>query len=190
MIGSPDSWNGEERVVADLSDVLRILQSRLAPNLRRVAAIAEALQALRQALLLGLQRRELEARGLRDERNRGFAEILDASLHVAVRAAGEVARPGAANAPDEGAILGVELLHALVGLDHLRPADTDPRVLGNDDAAAAGGDDAAAAKGSGATADQGQNRDAGAAHLNDGVNDLGDRELARIRLLKADAAGI
>jgi hypothetical protein len=63
-------------------------------------------------------------------------------------------------------------------------------VLGCDDAAATCGDDAAAAKGSGATADQGQNRDAGAAHLNDGVNDLGDRELAGIRLLKADAAGI
>src|SRR5262249_14303228 len=107
-----------------------------------------------------------------------------------VRAAGEVARTRAANTPDEGAILGVELLHALVGLDHLRPADTDPRMLGNDDAATTGGDDAAAAEGSGATADHGQDRDGGHAHLANGVDDLGDSERAGIRLLKPDATGI
>src|ERR1700722_3940717 len=190
MIGSLDSWNGEERVVGDLSDALRLRQSRLAPDLRRVATIAEALQALRKAPLLGLKRREFEGWCVRDERNRRFAEVLGASLHVAVYAAGEVACPSAANAPDEGPILGVELLHTLVGLDHLRPADAHAGLLGGDDAAATGGDNPAAAKGSGATADQGQDRDAGAAHLNDGVNDLGDRELAGIRLLKADAAGI
>src|SRR5260221_4743833 len=142
MIGSLRPLNGEERVVCDLGDALRLWQSRLAPDLRRVTAIPEALQALRQAPLLGPKRRQLEGRRMRNERNRRFAEILDASLHVAVRAAGEVARPGAANAPDEGAILGVELLHALVGLDHLRPADAYARVLGNDDATATGGDDA------------------------------------------------
>src|SRR6202167_6299542 len=188
MIGSLDSWNGEERVVGDLSDALRLRQSRLAPDLRRVATIAEALQALRKAPLLGFKRRELEGWCMRDERNRRFAEILNTSLHVAVYAAGEVACPGAADAPDEGPIPGVELFNTLVGLDHLRPADAD--VLGRDDAAATGGDNPAAAKGSGATTDEGQDRNAGAAHLNDGVNDLGDRELAGIRLLKADAAGI
>src|SRR5580704_6807285 len=190
MIGSLDSWNGKERVVRDLSDALRLRQSRLAPDLRRVATIAEALQPLRKAPLLGLERREFEGWCMRDQRNRRFAEILDASLHVAVDAAGEVACPGAANAPDQGPIPGVELLDTLVGLDHLRPADADAGVLGRDDAAATGGDNPAAAKGSGATADQGEDRDAGAAHLNDGVNDLGDREFAGVRLLKADAAGI
>src|ERR1700722_315936 len=190
MIGSLDSWNGEERVVGDLSDALRLRQSRLAPDLRRVATIAEALQALRKAPLLGFKRREFEGWCMRDERNRCFAEILNTSLHVAVYAAGEVAGPGAADAPDEGPIPGVKLIHTLVGLDHLRPADADAGVLGRDDAAATGGDNPAAAKGSGATTDEGQDRNAGAAHLNDGVNDLGDRELAGIRLLKADAAGI
>src|SRR6202012_2339267 len=96
-----------------------------------------------------------EGRRMRDERNRRFAEILDASLHVAVDAAGKVACPGAANAPDEGPIPGVELLHTLVGLDHLRPADAHAGLLGRDDAAARGGDNPAAAKGSGATPHQG-----------------------------------
>src|SRR5258706_6382463 len=190
MTGFLDSLNGAERIIGDLSDALRLWQSSLAPDLRRVATIAEALQALRKAPLLGLKRRELEGRCMRDESNRRFAEILDASLHVAVYAAGEVACPGTANAPNEGPILGVELLHTLVGLDHLRPADAYAGVLGSNDAAATGGDNPAAAKGSGATADQGQDRNAGAAHLNDGVNDLGDREFAGIRLLQADAAGI
>src|SRR5258705_5882845 len=190
MIGSFGPLSGEERVVCDLSDVLRLRQSRLPPDLRRVAAIAEALQALCQAPLLGLKRRELEGPRVLDDRNCRFAEVLDASLHVAVDAAGEVACSGAADAPDEGAILGVELLHTLVGLDHLRPADAHAGVLGRDDAAATGGDNPAAAKGSRATADQGQDRDAGAAHLDDGVNDFVDRELARIRLLKAEAAAI
>src|SRR5258707_4293455 len=185
MIGFLDSLNGEERIIGDLGDVLRLWQSRLAPDLRRVATIAEALQALRKAPLLGLKRCELEERRMRDERNRRFAEILDASLHVAVYAAGEVACPGAADAPHEGAILGVELLHTLVGLDHLRPADAHAGVLRRDDAAATGGDNPAAAKGSGATADQGQNRDASAVDINDGGNDLGDRELAGLCLLKA-----
>src|ERR1700722_18075327 len=112
------------------------------------------------------------------------SEILNAALHVAIHAAGEIARSSAANAPDEGAILGIEFLHALVGLNYLRPADTYPCVLGNDDAAATGCDDAAAAKGSGPTADQGQQRDAGATHLDDGANDLGDCEFAGICLLK------
>src|SRR4029077_13351846 len=190
MIGSLWPLNGEERVVGDLGDALRLRQARLAPDLRRVTTISEMLQALREALLLGLERRQLEGRGMRDQRNHRVAEILDPSLHVAVRAAGEVARPGAANAPDEGAILGVELLHALVGLDHLRPADAHPGVLGNDDTAATGSDDAAATEGSGPTPDQGQDRDAGAAHLDNGTDDLGDRELTGIRLLKPDAAGI
>src|SRR5438132_4411646 len=190
MIGSFRALNGEERVVCDLGDALRLWQSRLAPDLLRVMTISEVLQALREAPLLGLECRQLEGRGMRDERNRGFAEILDPSLDVAVRAAGEVACPGAANAPNEGAILGVELLHALVGLDHLRPADAHPGVLGDDDTAATGSDDAAATEGSGPTTDQGQDRDAGAAHLDDGADDLGDRELAGIRLLKPDAAGI
>jgi hypothetical protein len=46
------------------------------------------------------------------------------------------------------------------------------------------------AEGSCPTADQGQDGDAGAAHLEDGADDLGDRELAGIRLLEPDAAGI
>ena len=62
-------------------------------------------------------------------------------------------------------------------------------MLGNGDAAATGGDDAAA-EGSGPTADQGQDRAAGAAQLENGTDDLGDRELASIRLLKPDATGI
>src|SRR5271155_4373808 len=190
MIGSLRPLNHEERVVCNVGDALRLRQSRLAPDLRRVTAIAEVLQALCQALLLGLERRQPEGRSMWDESNRGFAEIRSASLQVAVRAAGQVARPGAANAPDEGAILGVEFLHALVGLDHLRPADADPGMLGDDDAAATGGDDAAAAEGSGPTADQSQDRDARAAHLEDGADDLGDRELAGIRLLKPDPAGV
>src|SRR5258705_2085134 len=154
MIGFLDSLNGEERIIGDLGDVLRLWQSRLAPDLRRVATIAEALQALRKAPLLGLKRREIEGRRIRDERNRRFAEILDTSLHVAVYAAGKVACPGAANAPDEGAVLGVELLHTLVGFDHLRPADAHAGVLGCDDAAATGGDNPAAAQSFRAAADQ------------------------------------
>src|SRR5258705_11307260 len=107
MIGFLDSLNGEERIIGDLGDVLRLWQARLAPDLRRVATIAEALQALRKAPLLGLKRREFERRRMRDERNRRFAEILDTSLHVAVYAAGEITCPGAANAPDQSAIPGV-----------------------------------------------------------------------------------
>src|SRR5262249_27075088 len=135
-------------------DTLRLWQSRLAPDLRRVTTISETSQALGQPPLFGLERRQIERGGVRNERNCRFAEILDASTYVGVRAPGEVARTRAANTPDEGAILGVDLLHALVGLDSLRPADTAPRVLGNDDAAATGGDDAAPAESSGATADQ------------------------------------
>src|ERR1700743_120417 len=127
---------------------------------------------------------------MRDKRNRCFAEILDASFHVAVYAAGEIACPGAANAPDEGPIPGVEFLHTLVGLDHLRPADAHAGMLRRDDAAATGRNNPAAAKGSGPAPDQCQDREAGAPHLNEGVNDLGDRELPRIRLLKADAASV
>ncbi len=56
--------------------------------------------------------------------------------------------------------------------------------------AATGGNDTTAAEGSGPTADQRQDRDAGAPHLKDGADDLGDRELTGIRLLKPDAAGI
>src|SRR5260370_18128811 len=62
MIGFLDSLNGEERIIGDLGDVLRLWQSRLAPDLRRVATIAEVLQALRKAQLLGLKRRELKGR--------------------------------------------------------------------------------------------------------------------------------
>src|SRR5258708_27548205 len=163
MIGFLSSLNGEEGAVCDLGDALRLWQSRLAPDLRRVAAIPEALQALRQAPLLGLKRCQIEGRRMCDERNRRFAEILNASLHIPVRASGEIARAGAANAPDKGAILGVKLLHALVGLDDFGPADAYPRVLADDDAAAAGGDDAAAAEGSGPTAHQAKYPDAGAA---------------------------
>src|ERR1700677_805688 len=190
MIGSLWPLNGEERDVADFSDAVRLRQSRLAPDLRRVTALSILLQALRQAPLLGLKRWQIERRSMRDERNRRFAEVLDASLHVGVGAASEVPRAGAANAPDKSAILGVELLHALVGLDHLRPTDAHPRVLGNDDVAATSGDDAAAAEGSGPAADQGQDRNAGAPHFDNGADDLGDRELAGICLLKPHAAGI
>ena len=105
MIGFLDSWNGEERLVCNLGDALRLRQSLLAPDLRRVAAISETSQSLGQPLLLGLERPELERRGMLDERNCCFAEILDVSPYVGVRAAGEVARTRAANAPDEGAIL-------------------------------------------------------------------------------------
>jgi hypothetical protein len=56
--------------------------------------------------------------------------------------------------------------------------------------AATGGSDATAAEGSGATADQGEDRDSDAAHFDDGMDDLGDRELAGIRLLKPDAARV
>src|SRR3984957_11416436 len=118
------------------------------------------------------------------------SEILNAALHVAIPAAGEIARSSAANAPDEGAILGIELLHALVGLDYLRPADAHTGVLGNNDLAATGGSDATATEGSGATADQGEDRDADAAHFDDGIDNLGDREFAGIRLLKTDAARV
>src|SRR5215468_7981059 len=97
MSGFLESLEGEERVVRDLGDALRLRQSRLAPDLRRVAAFAETLQAKRQAPLLGLKRRKLEGRCLRRERNRRFAEILDASLHVAVDAAAEIAGAGAAD---------------------------------------------------------------------------------------------
>src|SRR5271156_6266761 len=173
MIGSLRSLNGQERVVRDLGDALRLREACLAPDFQRVATISEALQPLRETLLLGLERRQREWRGMRDQRNRRLAKILDPSLHIAVRASGQVARSGAADAPDQGSILGVELLHALVRLDHLRPADAHPGVLGNDDTAATGGDDAAATEGSGATADQRQNWYTGAAHLEDGADVLG-----------------
>src|SRR5580704_12404966 len=101
MIGSLDPLNGEERIIADLSDVLRLRQSSFAPDLRRVATIAKALQPIRKTLLLGFKRRKLKGWRMCDERNRRFAEILDASLHVAVYPAGEITRPGAAHAPDE-----------------------------------------------------------------------------------------
>src|SRR5262249_36644643 len=98
-------WNGEERLVYDLGDTLRLWQSGLAPDLGRIAAISETSQALGQPPLFGLECRQLERGGMRDERNCRFAEILDASPYVGVRTAGEVARTRAANAPDEGAIL-------------------------------------------------------------------------------------
>ena len=190
MVGFLRSLHGEKRVVAELRDTLRLRQSRLAPDLRRVTAISEALQALRQTPLLGFERRQLERRSMRDERNCRFAEIRNPSLHIAVRAAGEIAGAAATDAPDEGAILRIELLHAFVGLDHLRSADTHPSMLGNDDAAATGRDNAAATEGSRPTADERQNRDPGAAHIDDGANDLGDREFAGIRLLKPHAASV
>src|SRR5271169_618648 len=108
MISYLRPLNGEERVVCDVIDALRLRQSRLAPDLRRVTAIAEALQALRQTPLFGLERRQPEGWSMWDERNRGLAEIRDVSLHEAVRAASEIAGASAADAPDESAILGVE----------------------------------------------------------------------------------
>src|SRR5215470_2038421 len=190
MTGFLDWLNGGKRIVCDLGDALRLWQSCLAPDLRRVTAIPEVLQALHQAPLLSLESCELEGRRARHERNCCFAEILDSALYVEVRAASEVARSRAANTPDEGAISGVELLHAFIGLDDLRTADADPRMLGNDNAAAAGGDDAAAAEGSSPTANQGKHGDASAAHFDDCVDDFRDRSLARVCFLKPHAACI
>src|SRR5476651_2492131 len=161
MVSSLDSLNGEEHVVCEIGDALWLRHARLAPDFRRVAAIAEAPQALRQALLLGRKCRQRERRGMLDEVNRRFAVILDGALHITVRAAAKVACSGAAHAPDKSAILRVELLDALIGFDHLRTANAYPPVPGNDDSAAAGGDDAAATKGTRPTADQGKHRDAG-----------------------------
>src|SRR5277367_6725680 len=190
MIGSLWSLDGEERVVRDVGDTLRLRHSRLAPDLRRVTGIPELLQALRQAPLLGLERWQIERRSPRDERNRRVSEVPDASLDITVRAAREVARATPTNAPDQGAILGVELLHALVGLDDLRSAHAHPSVLGNDDATATGGDDAAAAECPRPAADQSQHRDAGAASLDYRADDFGDREFAGVRFLDPDPAGI
>src|SRR5262249_16836121 len=105
-------------------------------------------------------------------------------------AATEIACASPADAPHQRAIPGIELLHALVGLDHLRPAHAHADVLRRDDAAATGSDDAATTKGPGATADQGEDRNAGAAHLDQGVNDLGDRQFAGICLLKPHATSV
>jgi len=58
-------------------------------------------------------------------------------------------------------------------------------MLGYADAAAACGDDAAAAKCPGSAANQRHDRDAGEARLDDAIDDLGDRKLARICLLYA-----
>ncbi len=70
-----------------IGDALRLRQAGLAPDLRRVATIAEMLQPVGKAPLLGGERRGGKRRGLRDELDRGRAEILDPVAHVAIRAA-------------------------------------------------------------------------------------------------------
>jgi hypothetical protein len=80
MIGSLRPLNGQERVVCNVINALRLGQSRFAPDLRRVTAIAEALQARRQAPLFGRESRQPEGRGIWDERNRESAMSSSGSM--------------------------------------------------------------------------------------------------------------
>jgi hypothetical protein len=78
MIGSLQPLNGEERIVADFGDTLRLRQSRLAPDFRRVTGISELLEALRQAPLLGLKRWQIDRRSMLDERKSTISKTVEA----------------------------------------------------------------------------------------------------------------
>src|SRR5271154_1595293 len=176
MTGILQSRDGEKRVIRNLSDAVRPGQSRLAPDLGRIATIAVLLHAIGEPPTFGHERLNRERGRLGDERDRGLAEIADASLDIEVGAADQRPRPPSGHTPHQSAGLRVELLHALVGLDDLRAADADASMLGYADAAAAGRDDAAAAKCPGSADNQRHDRDAGEARLDNAVDDLGDRQ--------------
>src|SRR5271156_2780732 len=130
MTGILQSRDGEKRVVGNFGDTVRVGQSRPTPNLGRIATIAVLLQTIGKPPLFGRERLNREGWRLGDERDRGLAEISDASLDIDVGAAHQRPRPSSGYAPHQSAILRVELLYALVGLDDLRTADADAPMLG------------------------------------------------------------
>src|SRR5215470_9495421 len=143
MTGLLQSRDSQKHVVGEFGDAVRPGQPRLAPDLRCVTTIAVLLQAFGKPSVLGRECLDLEGGRLGDERDRSLAEIPNTSLDVYIGTAHQQACPPPGYAPDQSAILRVEVLDALVGFDDLWATDADTRMRGYDNAIAAGGDDAA-----------------------------------------------
>ncbi len=115
------------------------------PRLRQTCgasrSVAEARQAGLRALLSGLQQGRVERRRRLQACAGEPAKIAD--IVRAQRSAPPISTCAAAgDAPHQRAVLGVELLHALMRFDDLRAGNTDAPAPGDDDVAAAGRDQA------------------------------------------------
>src|SRR5206468_8857364 len=90
---------------------------------------AEALQALLQASLLGLQHALTETRCGLDQLECDIAEALYCVVDKSTGTAKQASVLAAHCAPHKRTIPGVELLHPTVGLDHLGSGETNPALF-------------------------------------------------------------
>ncbi len=120
--------------------------------------------------------------------DRGHSERGDVVIDDDLRVAGQIAMLAAGRAPHERTVARVELLDAMLRLDHLRPRHAEPAFLGHHERVAARGDEAHAAEAADAAADEADHRDAGRARVEQRAHRLGDRDQAGVRLVQPHAA--
>src|SRR5882757_4597030 len=121
---------------------------------------------------------------------RRHAEALYRVVGKHVRSTNEAPVFAAHRAPHQGAVLRVELLYAAVRLDDFGTRDTDAALFRDSERRAAAGNQSATPVASSAAANEPHHFGPGRSRFDQGAHDFGDRQLARIGLLKSHAAGI
>src|ERR1700733_14755815 len=167
-----------------------ILDTQNPPHRNGVIARTEQLLTRGEPFLLRLHCLEIEGRHFAEQRYSRGAESFHGVLGKSIGAADQPTVLAAVGAPDQGLVAGVELLDALIGLDHFRAGDSNPPLFGNHDPRTGRGRQSGAAKCPGLTADQSDDCNAGAASLDDGTHQLGDHKLSGICFLQTDPAAI
>src|SRR4051794_30069852 len=189
--GPPDPvGKGNELIGRQLWNGLGMRDAFRRPDVHGIAAVTEATQPVGKPPLLGPQSVETERSDQAEQLQRGLAKILHIVVGEDIGGTEQTAMLASHGPPDQGAIAGIELLDAAIGLDHFGARHCDTPRLRDGESGATACDQATAAIAAGPAADQADDLHACAAGFHQGAHDLGDGQLASIRLLQADAAGI
>src|SRR5271156_649032 len=185
MVGFLDAVGECGKLLAvHIPDRLRLLDAQNPPHGHCVIARAEPLLTGRQPFLLCLHCIEIEGRNLCHEGLGGGAEPVHGTRGKGARPADQPAVLAAIGAPYERLVLSIELLDPLVGLDRFRAGDSDPALFRHCDAGTGRRGQPGASECAGLAADQSDHGHTSAAGLDDRPHQLGDCQLACVRLLQ------
>jgi hypothetical protein len=159
------------------------------PQRDRIGAVRRVTQTRREQPVFALQALERERVRVAERVDGCVAKCLHLVVHQHIAIAAQEAVLAAGRAPDQRAVVRVELLDAVRRLDHLGPRHREPRTVAHHDPVGAARDDAHAAEAAVRATDQHHDRNTGGAHVEHRAHHLADRDQAGIRLVQPYAAG-